>query len=1145
MFVHLQCYSEYSLIKSLINIDSFVFEVKNRSMPAVALTDENNLFAAVKFYKQALFYGIKPIIGCDVFIKDEEKPSKEYRLILLCKNYIGYKIINKLLIRANIFSGDKNYPIIYKNWLFDNDGLIVIFPNKNMYSLNYDLKQKIDIDLDIIKYFFDIFKDKFYLGISKIGNIYEQFYNDEILKISYNLNISVVAINDVCFLNKEEFDAHEARVCINQAQYLSDYKLYSKYTNQQFLKNYKQMEQLFFNIPECLENTLEIAKRCNYMFDFDNMYLPCYFIFDSISVDNYLYKIAKISLNNKLRILKKLIDINLLQENEYISRLEYELNIIKDMKFSEYFLIVADFINWAKISNIPVGPGRGSGAGSLVAYVLSITNIDPIEYNLLFERFLNPMRLSMPDFDIDFCIEGRDDVIDYAFSVYGYNFVAQIITFGTMATKAAIRDVGRILGFRYGFIEKIYKYISNNGEKNLKQILETNEKFLNKCKSENDLFIIVNLAKMIEGLVRNISKHAGGIVISPFDMINYMSLYYDVNEIYPLSQFDKEDLESLGLLKFDFLGLKTLTIIYSSVIDINIKKIKYNECEIDINNVPLNDTKTFLLLQKFITSAVFQLESQSMKELIKKLKPSDFEEIIDLVALIRPGPMQSGMSNDFIKRKFGLQSVIYPHFLLKPILEKSKGMILYQEQVMQIAQILSGYTLAEADLLRRAISKKNFLEMCMHKKTFIDGAKKKGIIEEVSSYIFDLIDKFAGYGFNKSHSAAYSLLTYQTAWLKAHYPLEFMASVLSIDIASGDKIVYYMEDCYKMGLKIVCPDINKSFKKFYVDDFNNIIFGFNGIKWTNDLIVSALIEERCKGFYKDIYDLCFRFDYKDYSKNFMEGLIKSGALDCFYLAREKMIVIFKLLIKIYGLLNNYYKKLQINLFDIEIKKGFFDKFNFYNSWSEYRSLLNEREALGLFLSGNLMYIYFQELYYIVSSNLFDIYYSNLYFYIICGFVINIRYAINKNNKKMGFLLIENMNYYQEIVLYDNIINNSFFLKKGNLVVIYVKCDKDLYFNNFKLIGLKIKNLDEIRFLYVIYIQIYINYKFVNSEFLKLLFHVICLYKGGKTSVYITNKFYDKIITFKLNNIFLIKPYIDFIERIKSFVAVQSVIIYYK
>lgn len=1143
MFVHLQCYSEYSLTKSLLKIDSIVIETKNRLMNSIALTDENNLFSAVKFYKQSLLNGIKPIIGCDVLVVDEFF-EKKYRLILLCQNYKGYQVLNKLITRSYLFIKENCDFFIYKDWFINNnDNLIAILPNKNIDLLKVKFDESIDIDFDIIKFFFDIFKNRFYIGVSQTNIKNEEFYNNEFFKISYKLNIPIVAINNVCFLNKEDFYSHEAKICINQGKYLSQYKLDSEYTDQQFLKSYKQMNDLFYYISECLENTVEVSKRCNYMFDFGNMHLPCYFIFSTLCSDIYLYKISIMALKDRLIFLKKDVDFELFKEQEYFLRLQHELNIIQNMKFSGYFLIVADFINWSKNNNIPVGPGRGSGAGSLIAYVLSITNIDPIKYNLLFERFLNPIRLSMPDFDIDFCIDGRDEIIDYVFSVYGYNSVSQIITFGTMATKAAIRDIGRILGFRHGFFEKIYKLIPANNDKSLKILLE-DKVFLTNCNFEKDSLLVLNFAKMIEGLVKNIGKHAGGVMITPFDIVNFMPSYFDKNEIYPLSQFDKEDLENVGLLKFDFLGLKTLTIIYYSMIDVNFKRKSINKDEICIDSIPLNDTKTFLLLQKFITTAIFQLESHSMKELIKKLKPNNFEEIIDLVALIRPGPMQSGMSDDFIKRKFGLQIVSYPHILLKPILEKSKGMILYQEQVMQIAQILAGYTLVEADLLRRAISKKNFSEMYMHKQSFICGSKKNNIDEELSSHIFDLIDKFAGYGFNKSHSAAYSFLTYQTAWLKAHYPLEFMSSVLSVDIKSGDKIVHYIEDCYKMGLNIICPDINKSINNFYVDGLN-IIFGFIGVKWINDLIIDFIIDERNKnGFYKNIYDLCIRFNYKYYSKKLIEGLINSGSFDCFYIFRCKMIVIFKLIIKIYGLLDNYYKKLQMNLFDIEIKKNFFDKFNVYNSWSECKTLLNEKEALGIFLTGNLMYFFFKEIYYIISSNLFDIYYKNHLSYVICGFIVNIRFITTKNNKKIGFLLIENVGTYQEIIFYDT-INSLFPLRKGNVVVCYVKCDKDLYYKTFRLVALKIKNLNEIRLFYVIYIQIYIDYELFSNEFLKLLFHVMYLYRGGKTNIYITNKFYNKIITFKLNNNYFIKPYIDFIEKVKSFLAVQNVIIYYK
>jgi len=696
----------------------------------------------------------------------------------------------------------------------------------------------------------------------------------------------LVATNDVRFIKQEDFEAHETRVCIGEGRALDDPRRSKNYSDQQYLKSAEEMAELFSDLPEALENTVEIAKRCNIEVKLGKHFLPDYPIPDGMTIDEYFRKVSFDGLEERLSVLlpKDTTEDYEAKRQVYVDRLNFELDIIIQMGFPGYFLIVMDFIQWAKSNGVPVGPGRGSGAGSLVAYVQKITDLDPLEYDLLFERFLNPERVSMPDFDVDFCMDGRDRVIDYVAEKYGRNAVSQIITFGSMAAKAVVRDVARVQGKSYGLADRLSKMIPFEVGMTLEKAYEQEEILRDFIKVDEEAAEIWEMARKLEGVVRNVGKHAGGVVIAPTKLTDFSPIYCDEEGGGLVTQFDKDDVEAAGLVKFDFLGLRTLTIIDWALKTINRDRAKVGEEPLDIAFIPLDDKPTYSLLQKAETTAVFQLESRGMKELIKKLKPDCLEDLIALVALFRPGPLQSGMVDDFINRKHGRAELAYPHpdyqyDGLQPVLAPTYGIILYQEQVMQIAQVMAGYTLGGADMLRRAMGKKKPEEMAKQRGGFIEGCASNNIDADLAGNIFDLVEKFAGYGFNKSHSAAYGLVSYQTAWLKAHYPAPFMAAVLSADMHNTDKVVTLIEEVRIMKLRLDAPDVNTSEFKFTVNDEGRIVYGLGAIKGVGEGPVEAITEAREAGPFKDLFDFCARVDLKRINKRTLDGLIRSGALD--------------------------------------------------------------------------------------------------------------------------------------------------------------------------------------------------------------------------------------------------------------------------
>ena len=852
-FTHLRVHTEYSLIDSVVRVPELVDAVSAAGMPAVAVTDQSNLFAMVKFYRAALAKGVKPVVGVDLLVKESGERVQPSKITLLCQSPAGYRNVTRLVSRAYLEGQQRGIPTIDRDWLtLENlDGLIALScaaEGDIGRSLTNGREKDAERALD---FWAALFPGRFYIELQRLGRPGEEHYIAAAVALASRRNLPVVATNPVCFLKQDDFESHEARVCIHDGALLADPGRVRRYSQQQYLRTPQEMAVLFADVPEALANSAQIARRCSLVLKLGEARLPPYPVPGGITTEDFIRIEAANGLEKRLAIVAEA------QVPHYRERLRQELDVICQMGFAGYFLIVADFINWAKQNGVPVGPGRGSGAGSLVAYSLGITDIDPLKYDLLFERFLNPERVSMPDFDVDFCMDGRDRVIEYVSQKYGRDRVSQIITYGTMAAKAVVRDVGRVLGHPYGFVDRIAKLVPFELGITLDDALEKEPELKKLYDSEEEIKNLIDLARSLEGITRNAGMHAGGVVIAPSVLTDYAPLYCDDQGGSVVTQFDKDDVEAAGLVKFDFLGLRTLTIIDKGLVIINRVRAERGEPPLDVGAVTMTDAKSFALLKSCRTTAVFQLESRGMKDLVRRLQPDCFEDIVALVALFRPGPLQSGMVDDFIDRKHGKIDgpIDYLHPSLEKVMKPTYGVILYQEQVMQIAQVLAGYTLGGADLLRRAMGKKKPEEMAKQRSIFVNGSVERGVPQEQAAYIFDLMEKFAGYGFNKSHSAAYALLSYQTAYLKAHYPAAFMAAVLSADMDHTDKVVTLIQECSEIHIEVKPPDVNSSRYEFAVGGERSIRYGLGAVRGVGQGAVEALISERethgnCSGAWK-------------------------------------------------------------------------------------------------------------------------------------------------------------------------------------------------------------------------------------------------------------------------------------------------------
>ncbi|MEN8259000.1 MAG: DNA polymerase III subunit alpha [Pseudomonadota bacterium] len=1073
-FIHLRIHTEYSLIDGIVRIKPLTKRLVELGLPAAAITDQSNLFSLVKFYRAAMAAGVKPICGADVSVYNEKEPASPYRMTLLVQNQPGYITLTELISNAYQKGQHQGVPMLRKEWLESkNDGLIALSGAKAGDAGRAIRVGNVDEARSALVKWSEVFKDRFYIELQRTGKPEEESYIDEAVNLAAELGLPVVATNDVRFLFRDEFEAHEARVCIHQGRVLDDSRRPREYKDAQYLRSAEEMATLFSDIPEALENTVEIAKRCNLELRLGKNYLPDFPVPGSMGLDDYFVEMSKKGLAERLAEYPP-AGTGTPEESikVYEDRLEMEMQVIRQMGFPGYFMIVADFIQWAKNNGIPVGPGRGSGAGSLVAYVLKITDLDPIEFDLLFERFLNPERVSMPDFDVDFCMEGRDRVIDYVASRYGRNRVSQIITYGSMAAKAVVRDVGRVLGHPYGFVDKLAKLIPFEIGMTLDKALAESEELRESYEKEEEVKTLIDLAKSLEGIARNAGKHAGGVVISPSALTDFAPLYCEQGGGNLVTQFDKDDVEAVGLVKFDFLGLRTLTIIDWALQTINQQLAQDGKPPVDISKIPRDDEATYKLLRNSATTAVFQLESRGMKELIRKLRPDCFDDIVALVALFRPGPLDSGMVDDYINVKHG-KPAGYAHPKLKPILKPTNGVILYQEQVMQIARDLAGYTLGGADLLRRAMGKKKPEEMAKQRAIFTEGAVANGIEQSVATYIFDLMEKFAGYGFNKSHSAAYALLAYQTAWLKTHYPAAFMAAVLSSDMDNTDKVVILIEECRDMKLEILPPNLNVSNYRFTVQSLSEIVYGLGAIKGVGQNAIDDVLGERNRGGpFLGLYDLCKRVDLRKVNRRVLEALIRSGALDVFGTNRAAHLAELPVALKVAEQHGHMTLTGQNDLFGFSVIESESDSADAYTveagSWSEEERLAAEKATLGLYLTGHPIARYQQELAHFTSGTI-----AALLEEVerargraegrVAGLVVELRTRQTKQGKRMGFATVDDRTGRMEVAVFTDIFEQyKDLLVKDTLLVAEGALNIDDFSGMLRLTAERLHSIEQAR-----------------------------------------------------------------------------------
>ncbi|MFG0636026.1 DNA polymerase III subunit alpha [Acinetobacter soli] len=959
-FVHLGIHSEFSITESIVRIPDLIKAAVKDNMPALALTDLSNLHAAVKFYTSCLSKGIKPILGSVVRLNEPDQ-----RVTLLAMTNEGWKGLTEIVSRGHIEGQQLSIPCVQKEWILEQHHDIIVLLGQNSdvgKMLCSSNPQKAE---PLLEAWQEKFGNRVYLALTRTDRPGEEDYIGEAVKLAAKYHVGVVAHNDIHFIERDDFDAHEARVCIADGYVLADNRRPRIYSPEQYFKTTADMVELFSDIPSALENTYYIAQRCNVSLQLGTYFLPDYPIPDGFTIDTYFEHLSKVGLEERLN---HLYPVEMRDEDwpeirkPYDERIEYEVGIILKMGFPGYFLIVMDFIQWAKSNGVPVGPGRGSGAGSLVAYSLKITDLDPLRYDLLFERFLNPERVSMPDFDVDFCIAGRDRVIDYVSRTYGREAVSQIATFGTMAAKGAIRDVARVLGKSYGLADRISKMVPTKPlgvdlataidmEPQLKDIVTNPSN-----PDYDDASEIWEMALKLEGITRNTGKHAGGVVIAPGKITDYSAVLCDADGTNRVAQYDKDDVEAAGLVKFDFLGLRNLTVIEDAVQNIN-KRIQF-ETPLEIANVPLDDKDAYLVFANANTTAVFQFESVGMKKMLKEARPSKFEEIIAFVSLYRPGPMD--LIPDFIHRMHGGEFE-YLHPLLESVLEPTYGIMVYQEQVMQAAQFCAGYTLGGADLLRRAMGKKKPEEMVKQRKIFIEGAAQKDIDEATANHIFDYMEKFAGYGFNKSHAAAYALVAYHTAWLKAHYPAEFMAAVLSSEMQNTDSIVFLIDDCRNNALEVMPPSVNMSLYHFHASDERTIVYGLGAIKGVGEQAMQSVIDSRIKqGPYTDLFDFCHRIDLKKINKRTLEALIRAGALDCLQIERSTLMAQLPEAVQAAEQARQNRETGIMDLFG-EVEEVQRKPAKPVKPWSDEVRLKGEKDTLGLYLTGHPIDVYRTEL----------------------------------------------------------------------------------------------------------------------------------------------------------------------------------------
>ncbi|MGC9061949.1 DNA polymerase III subunit alpha [Calditerrivibrio sp.] len=1139
-FVHLHLHSQYSLLDGAIQINKMMDKLKKFGSTAVAVTDHGTMYGVVDFYKKAISNNIKPIIGCEVYVAPDNRKNrnyekgedKNYHLILLAKNNKGLKNLQYLVSLAQL-EGFYYKPRIDKELLANySEGLIGLsaclageIPRQ---ILRGDLKEAVKS----AKEYEDILgKGNFYLELQENGIPDQRMVNRELITIAKENQLPLVATNDCHYLEKEDHVAHQILMCIQMQTTISNRDKLEFHSDQLYVKSPDEMWEAFSEIPEACLNTLKIAEECNVTIELGKLHLPQYKVPEGYTVESYFEHLARTGLH------RRLARIPADEHKKYIDRLNFELKVITEKNYAGYYLIVWDFINYSKENDIPVGPGRGSGAGSLVAYALGITDIDPIKFNLLFERFLNPERKSMPDFDIDFCKNRRDEVIKYVIDKYGNDRVAQIVTFGQLLARGVIRDVGRVLEIPLKTVDKVAKMIPEAPGMTLEKALKDDPDLEKNIKQIEKGEELLTNARKLEGLLRQTGMHAAGIVISDKPLIEYVPLCKGQNDEV-LTQYEKNTLEEIGLVKFDFLGLKNLTVIDDTV---KLIRKRYNN-NFDINSIPLNDKKTYELLSNGETTGVFQLESAGMKNLLKKLRPNKFEDIIALVALYRPGPIGSGMLDDFVKRKHGEQNVTYFLPELEPILQDTYGIIIYQEQVMQIAQVIAGYSLGSADLLRRAMGKKKPEEMQKHKEIFlygseelkIEGAKKRGFDLKIAEEIFNLMEKFAEYGFNKSHSAAYALISYQTAYLKAHYPVEYMSQLLSSELDKGEKVVVFIEECKRMGIKVLPPTINKSSKDFIIDE-NSIRFGLGAIKNVGFAAIESIVQAREKGEFKSIYDFCSRVDLRTVNKRVVESLIKTGVFDEFGKKRKVLLNVLDAAIE-EG--QRKQKNREIGITTVEELLGLSDTEEYYPDLDEFQEhdiLKMEKELLGFYLTNHPLSSYSNILNTLtIGSNDLELMEEEKDV-VVGGIIKNIKTHFTRTGEKMAFVTLEDLEGSFDIVVFASLYKEYIHILEEDKIII-VKGRYSSNGENRSVVANEILEPNEAMEKLITSITIYLNLTgFTEDRILKLK-NIIDNYNGESIVKFVleqTGKFKAHL---KINSNLKVKPCLALFSQLDDFLG---------
>ncbi|HTJ92714.1 MAG TPA: DNA polymerase III subunit alpha [Pararobbsia sp.] len=1078
-FVHLRLHSEFSIADGVVRIDDAVAAAAKDGQGALALTDLANAFGLVRFYQEARGKGVKPIVGCDVWITNPDDRDKPGRLLLLVKDKTGYLNLCELLSKAWLTNQHRGRAEVDVSWL--ESGLA-----QGLLALSG--AQQGDIGLALAagnkeaarrhaQRWAQLFSGGFYIELQRAGLPGGEAYLADAVRLAAELKLPVVATHPTQFMTADDFTAHEARVCISEGDILANPRRQKRFTTDQYFRTQDEMVALFADLPSAIANTVEIAKRCNITLELGKPKLPLFPTPDGMSLDDYLVHLSKEGLEKRLEQLFPNAAEREAKREQYYARLEFECGTIIKMGFPGYFLIVADFINWAKNNGVPVGPGRGSGAGSLVAYALGITDLDPLKYNLLFERFLNPERVSMPDFDIDFCQHGRDRVIQYVKQKYGADAVSQIATFGTMAAKAAVRDIGRVLDLGYNFTDGVAKLIPFKPGKlvTIDDALKEEPTLAERRESEDEVRQLLELAQRVEGLTRNVGMHAGGVLIAPGKLTDFCPLYTQGDDGGTVSQYDKDDVEAVGLVKFDFLGLTTLTILDWA--ERYIRRLDPSRQDWNLSQVPLDDPASFTILKKANTVAVFQLESRGMQGMLKDAQPDRFEDIIALVALYRPGPMD--LIPSFCARKHGREVVEFPDPRVEPVLKETYGIMVYQEQVMQMAQIIGGYSLGGADLLRRAMGKKKAEEMAKHRELFREGAAKNGLSAAKADEIFDLMEKFAGYGFNKSHAAAYALLAYYTAWLKAHHPAEFMAANMTLAMDDTDKVKILYEDCLANGMSVLPPDINHSAYRFEPvgeadgSRAKTIRYGLGAVKGSGQSAIEEILRAREDGPFKDLYDFCSRIDRRVVNRRTIEAMIRAGAFDTINANRAQLLASVALAMEAAEQADA--NKMQGGLFEMDDAGGndmavhtLVDE----PAWPDKRRLQEEKVALGFFVSGHLFDAYRTEIRQFARTKLSDL--TEGRDKLVAGVITSLRTQMTQRGKMIIVLLDDGTAQVEGTIFNETYEANKALFKEDELLVVQGMARNDAFTGGLRFTVDTVMDLERARSRYARSLRLSIN-----------------------------------------------------------------------